>query len=112
MHAHSTDSGRFSTESSAAFADAVATERLRILQEVLTQQTESFNKSCVGQVMEVLLERSGRHPGQLLGRSPYMQPVHVTAPSSLLNTIVSLRISAAYPLSMAGECVNSERVCA
>ncbi len=88
--------------------DAVASERLQALQDLLSAQTEAFNKSCVGRTMPVLLDRTGRHPGQLLGRSPYMQPVHVNAPAELMNTIVDLRITAAHPLSMAGERIDAE----
>ena len=57
-------------------ADEVKTERLHRLQDLLARQQTSFNSSCVGRVMPVLFERAGRHPGQLVGRSPYLQAVH------------------------------------
>jgi len=68
--------------------------RLARLQAVLTEQQIAFNQSCVGQTMSVLLDRKGRHPGQMVGRSPYMQPVHVTAPDDMFGTIADLVISA------------------
>ena len=50
--------------------------------------------------MPVLLDRHGRKPGQLAGKSPYMQAVHVMAPATLLGEIVELRISEALPNSL------------
>jgi tRNA-2-methylthio-N6-dimethylallyladenosine synthase len=76
--------------------------RLASLQELLKDRQQAFNEGCVGQVLPVLLERRGRHPGQMVGRSPYMQPVHVDAPRSLFGTIVNLRIEAGSANSLAG----------
>ena len=67
--------------------------RLAALQSLLTDQQRRFNESCVGREMSVLLVREGRYPGQLVGRSPYMQAVHVTAPESWLGQIRSLKIT-------------------
>lgn len=92
--------------------DPVASERLSALQELLNAQTEAFNQSCVGRVMDVLVDRVGRHPGQLLGRSPYMQPVHANISPSLMNATVSLKITAAHPLSLAGEPADMDKACA
>lgn len=95
--------------------EAVKAERLAVLQELLHAQTDAFNAGCVGRVMPVLLDRDGRHAGQLLGRSPYMQPVHVSAPQALRGRIVRLRIVEAKPNSL-GAVVDTaaprERVCA
>jgi tRNA-2-methylthio-N6-dimethylallyladenosine synthase len=93
--------------------------RLAELQAVLQRQQIAFNQECVGREMDVLLDRIGRQPGQLLGRSPYMQPVHVTAPAELRNTIARLRIVSAGPNSLGGELIaaadppdSNERACA
>jgi tRNA-2-methylthio-N6-dimethylallyladenosine synthase len=59
--------------------DAIKRERLARLQALLAEQARAFNESVVGRVLPVLLERQGRHPGQLLGRTPYLQPVHVAS---------------------------------
>ncbi|NQU55961.1 MAG: tRNA (N6-isopentenyl adenosine(37)-C2)-methylthiotransferase MiaB [Rhodospirillales bacterium] len=87
--------------------EAVKSERLAILQGALNDQQLAFNKSCIGRVMPVLLDRPGRNAGQIVGRSPYMQPVHVTAPAEMFATIVDLRIDEATANSLAGTlCLN------
>ena len=55
----------------------VSAERLAVLQRLLDDQQRTFNSSKVGTKLEVLLEKPGRKPGQLVGRSQYMQAVHV-----------------------------------
>ena len=77
--------------------DDVKIERLHRLQDLLDRQQTAFNSSCVGKVMPVLFERQGRQPGQLVGRSPYLQAVHATADSSLLGRIVEVAIAARRP---------------
>ena len=57
--------------------DAIKSERLAELQALLAAQARAFNEATVGRVLPVLLERAGRHPGQLVGRTPYLQPVHL-----------------------------------
>ncbi len=78
-------------------------ERLAALQELLSEQTLAFNRACTGRVMDVLLDRHGKLDGQLLGRSPYMQPVHVQAPEALLGKLVRLRILDGHANSLSGE---------
>ena len=95
--------------------EEVKGERLAALQELLTAQTDAFNRACVGRAMPVLLDRTGRHGGQLLGRSPYMQPVHVAdAPGHLFGGVAMLKIVAATATSLAGELTETlaERACA
>lgn len=82
--------------------DAEKKRRLTALQAVLEEQQSAFNRACVGRELPVLLERPGRHAGQLVGRSPYMQPVHVTAPPDMVGQIVSLSIDAASENSLSG----------
>ena len=74
--------------------------RLNTLQALLGQQLRSFNTNCVGRTMDVLLTEPGRHPGQLVGRSPYLQPVHVMADREHLGTIASLAIVSVEPYSL------------
>lgn len=88
-------------------ADYVKEERLAILQELLKEQQTAFNKSCEGQVMPILLDRLGRRDGQLVGRSPYMQPVHVEESGLRLGEIVHLHIKSGFPNSLAGVVLNS-----
>ena len=54
-------------------------ERLAELQDLIGRQARAFNLATVGRTLDVLLERQGRYEGQLVGRSPYMQAVHVEA---------------------------------
>ena len=82
--------------------DAIKTERLHRLQAVLWEQQRRFNESKIGTVMPVLLDKPGRHPGQLLGRSPWLQAVHLDAPARDLGRIVEARIGAATVSSLAG----------
>jgi len=76
-------------------------ERLERLQLLLRRQQESFNAATVGRTVPVLFEREGRHAGQLVGRSPYLQAVHATAPG-LMGEIAEVVIEAVHPNSLAG----------
>jgi len=82
--------------------EEIKTERLKILQDELNKQQLAFNESCVGRSMPVLLDRPGRFKGQMIGRSPYMQPVHLSAPEHLFGTIVHLHIDVGQANSLAG----------
>jgi tRNA-2-methylthio-N6-dimethylallyladenosine synthase len=53
--------------------------------------------------MPVLFDRPGRHPGQLVGRSPYLQAVHVSLPAECIGNIVPVTIRAALANSLAGD---------
>ena len=86
----------------AQVAPKVAAERLARLQALLDEQQASFNAGCVGKVFPVLFEKPGRHAGQLVGRSPYLQLVHAPAERSALGKILRVEISAAGPNSLAG----------
>ena len=88
-------------------ADHVKTERLAMLQDLLNAQQLAFNHGSCGEVMPVLFERAGRRPGQIVGRSPYMQATHVdaTAPAAerLMGKILPVRIRGAHANSLSGE---------
>ncbi len=76
--------------------------RLAELQELILQQQKSFNQSTIGRVMPVLFERPGRRPGQLIGRSPYMQAVHALLPATQMHQIVPVRIETVGNVSLGG----------
>lgn len=82
--------------------EEVKKERLYRLQALLAAQMQEFNGQCVGRVLPVLLEKHGRNDGQLIGRSPYLQSVHLTADPSLLGQIVPVLIEAVGPNSLSG----------
>jgi tRNA-2-methylthio-N6-dimethylallyladenosine synthase len=85
--------------------------RLRELQKLLRQQQASFNAGCVGLTVPVLLTGPGRHPGQIAGRSPWLQPVHLDGPESLIGAEVPVNIVAAHPNSLHAT-LTEERACA
>ena len=88
--------------SEAQVPEAVKTERLAALQELVNTQQVAFNRAMVGQTMPVLFDRPGRRPGQLLGRSPYMQAVHAEAGDERLGTLAEVRITGAHANSLSG----------
>ncbi len=83
-------------------AEDVKDERLARLNALLDEQARAFNQSQVGKTLPVLFERAGRYPGQLIGRSPYLQAVHATAPDHLIGQIVPVRIESAARMSLSG----------
>jgi tRNA-2-methylthio-N6-dimethylallyladenosine synthase len=83
-------------------AEEVKEMRLAELQALLKTQQDAFNAACVGRTLPVLIERAGRHGGQMGGRTPYLQAVHLPAPSSLLGHVVDVQILTANPNSLTG----------
>jgi tRNA-2-methylthio-N6-dimethylallyladenosine synthase len=83
-------------------ADAVKAERLSALQALLNEQARVFNRSCRDRVLPVLFDRRGREAGQAVGRSPYLQPVHVDGAASLIGELHDVRIAAVLPNSLKG----------
>ena len=78
-------------------------ERLARLQRLEEDQRRAFNQACVGRVVEVLFEKRGRHPGQIGGKSPYMQAVHVDGPVELVGRVAPVKILSLKTNSLAGE---------
>ncbi len=68
-------------------------DRLHGLQQEIDRNQAAFNRRCLGCTFDVLFERPGRHSGQLVGRSPYLQPVQVVAPTSLIGEIAAVTIT-------------------
>ena len=76
-------------------------DRLQRLQALLNEQQLAFNRNCVGRTMPVLFDRRGRRPGQLIGRSPYLQSVHIDeASEAMFGEIVDVQIEEAMPNSL------------
>ena len=86
----------------AQVTEQVKSERLAALQLLLARQQREFNESCVGRVLPVLFEKPGRHEGQLVGRTPYLQSVHVAAAADRIGEIVPALISGASANSLSG----------
>jgi tRNA-2-methylthio-N6-dimethylallyladenosine synthase len=83
--------------------EATKDRRLAEIQALLRAQQAAFNASKAGQMVGVLFTGPARHPGQLAGRTPWLQPVHCAAPEAMVGTLQTLRITAAHPNSLAGE---------
>jgi len=62
-------------------------ERLQRLQATITRNQRSFNAGFAGRTVDVLLEKPGKLPGQLVGRSPYLQAVQVMAPAECIGSV-------------------------
>jgi tRNA-2-methylthio-N6-dimethylallyladenosine synthase len=73
--------------------EATKSERLHRLQHAIDDNQASFNRRCLGRTFPVLFERPGRYPGQIVGRSPYLQPVQIEAPPSLIGDIAAVTIT-------------------
>ena len=82
--------------------ESVKDERLARLQALIARQTADFNRAMAGRSLPVLFEKPGRHPGQIVGRSPYLQAVHAAGPASLVGRIAEVTIVAAEANSLAG----------
>ena len=82
--------------------DDVGADRLQRLRELLDFQQKTFNQDMVGRHLPILLDRVGRRPGQLVGRSPFMQAVHIDGSRNLLGEIVDVTIDAAHANSLSG----------
>ncbi|WP_439490916.1 tRNA (N6-isopentenyl adenosine(37)-C2)-methylthiotransferase MiaB [Blastomonas fulva] len=78
-------------------------ERLQRLQSLLGEQQQAFNQTTVGQRTRVLLEREGRKPGQLVGKSPWLQSVHVVAPGAGIGDLIDVELVSAGPNSLEGQ---------
>ena len=82
--------------------EAAKRERLYALQSLLDGDRHAFDRATVGRSLEVLFEGRGRKPGQIAGRSPYLQAVHVEGPDGLIGQIADVDILAASPNSLTG----------
>ncbi len=85
--------------------------RLQLLQDLLAVQQAAFLQSCVGLDVPVLITGPARHPGQIMGRSPWLQPVHLIGPQSLIGQETTVRILDAHRNSLSGA-PSTEKVCA
>ena len=80
----------------------VMDERLQRLQARLNAQQHAFNRASIGRTMPVLIERRGKLPGQMLGKSPWLQSVHIVDPSLAVGDLVDVTLTEAGPNSLTG----------
>lgn len=83
--------------------ESVKTERLHRLQARLEEHRQAFNRATVGRVVDVLLEKPGRHPGQLAGKSPYLQAVQIDGRGEAVGDVISVTITGQGTNSLFGE---------
>jgi len=100
--AYSARPGTPGAEMDGHLPEPLKTTRLHALQALVTAQQHAFQESLVGQTVDVLFEKAGRKPGQVVGRSPYLSPVQVIGPSSVIGSIVPVRITGAKTNSLDG----------
>jgi tRNA-2-methylthio-N6-dimethylallyladenosine synthase len=87
--------------------EEVKGERLARLQDRLEVHRQAFNRGTIGRTVDVLLEKPGRHPGQLAGKSPYLQAVQMQGEGYSVGDIVPARITGAASNSLFGEAVTA-----
>ena len=87
-------------------AEDLKTERLHRLQDLIDEQQRAFNLASVGKEFDVLFEKPGRNDGQIVGRSPWLQPVPVMAPASMIGTTARVRTTELQTYSLIGELVS------
>ena len=91
--------------------EAEKDRRLYALQDLLRTQQAEFNQRCVGLTLPVLITGTGRHAGQITGRSPYLQPVHLIGPTDMIGQEIPVRIEATRTNSLSGATLK-EKACA
>jgi tRNA-2-methylthio-N6-dimethylallyladenosine synthase len=84
-------------------APEIMDERLQQLQALLGEQQHAFNRSVIGQQCDILLERSGKYEGQLIGKSPWLQSAHVSGEGLKIGDMVRVQINDAGYSSITGE---------
>jgi tRNA-2-methylthio-N6-dimethylallyladenosine synthase len=83
--------------------EAVKDERLQRLQHEIDRALDAFNARALGATMDVLFEKPGKRPGQMVGKSPYLQSVHVMGPSSLIGEIHPVKIDHIGSFTLSGQ---------
>jgi tRNA-2-methylthio-N6-dimethylallyladenosine synthase len=82
--------------------DSIKAQRLMRLQALLEEQRQAFNRAMVGQTLDVLIEKRGRHPGQIAGKTCYVQPVQLDGADRLIGEVVPVEIVATGSNSLFG----------
>ena len=93
--------GTPAAEMDGAVPEDVMDDRLQRLQAALNRDQAAFNAASVGKTCAVLIERKGKLPGQMLGKSPWLQSVHLTTDAAI-GDLVTVRIDSAGPNSLGG----------
>ncbi|QIB33866.1 tRNA (N6-isopentenyl adenosine(37)-C2)-methylthiotransferase MiaB [Ancylobacter pratisalsi] len=92
----------------AQLSEDVKSQRIYALQALLDRQKAAFDAACHGRRFEILLEKPGRFPGQLIGRSPYLQSVVVEAPREAIGTLAMVEVRGVSTKSLSGDIIGGE----
>ena len=87
----------------------VMDERLARLQELIDSQQAAFNKAAIGKTVDVLFERAARNPGQVVGRTAYLQPAHVMASPDIIGQVLPVAIDSLERYSLIGALADTSR---
>jgi len=85
--------------------EEVKTARILEIQELINSEQQKFNNNFIGRTLSVLFDRNGRYEGQVIGKSEYMQSVHIDNGKHLINKIVQVKITKSLQNSLTGELV-------
>ena len=88
--------------------EAVKDERLQRLQHEIDRELDAFNARALGATMDVLFEKPGKRPGQMVGKSPYLQSVHVMGPASLIGEIHPVKIDHIGSFTLSGQLADQQ----
>ncbi len=88
--------------------EPVKDERLQRLQALLNGQQQAFNRATIGRTLPILLEKPGRRPGQVVGRSPYLQAVHLQASPDRIGEIVDVHVDGVGQFSLSGTLLHPD----
>lgn len=84
-------------------------ERLERLQNLIDSQQSAFNQAAIGSTVDVLFERPARNPGQIVGRTAYLQPAHVMASPDIIGRILPVTIDSLERYSLLGRLAATPR---
>ena len=82
---------------------ATMDQRLAQLQQLIDSRQAAFNAACVGKTVDVLFEQAGRYDGQIVGRSAYLQPVHVSAAPDIIGQVLPVTLTGLERYSFFGD---------
>ena len=86
---------------------AVMDERLVRLQQLIDSQQSAFNAATIGQTVDVLFERAARNPGQIVGRTAFLQPAHVMASEDIIGKVLPVTVTSLERYSLLGHLAPS-----
>jgi tRNA-2-methylthio-N6-dimethylallyladenosine synthase len=89
--------------------EALKDERLQLLQHEIDRELDAFNARAFGTTMDVLFEKPGKRPGQIVGKSPYLQAVHIMGPTSLIGEIHPVTIDKIGSFTLSGVLARTPR---